>query len=318
MKLIIIAGSIYSIPSLGPLAENHTITSVVTIGMIHKTNLAIEQHTRLLNIPYYRFIKDQLLTDFKLLLLKEAPDLVLVFGMRYKIPKEIFNLPQYGFFNVHFSLLPQYRGSTPVFWQLKNGEEKGGITIHQLSDEFDEGPILAQKEFPIFQGESHSMYSGRLGLESAGFITTELKKIEAATATSLTRQSGAGSYFNKPQAADLKINWETQSARDIENLVNASNPDFGGAVTLFRGQITRILEVNPAKLNDPVVFTPGTIVLADMNYGIFVACRNMEFLRVNIVELSEGILSGFKLVSLGVKAGECFQTISELQQISIY
>lgn len=110
---------------------------------------------------------------------------------------------------------------------------------------------------------------------------------------------------------------ETQSAREIESLVNATNPDYGGAITLFRGQPLRILEVNAVGVNNPSEFAPGSIVHSDANYGVLVACKNIEFLRINIVQTSEGILSGFKLAGLGIAAGERFESAANLFGISL-
>jgi len=119
------------------------------------------------------------------------------------------------------------------------------------------------------------------------------------------------SYAPALSLNDLKINWERQSAREIEQLVNAANPDYGGAATVLRGQTIRILEVSRAELNGAGGHLPGTIVYADLNHGIFVGCNNSEYLRINVTQSSEGILSGFKLASLGVSAGERLETIAD-------
>jgi len=267
-----------------------------------------------LNVPFLRLTKAQLNTDFKTLLLETRPDVVLVFGLGCKVPAELFNIPKKGFYNVHFSLLPAYRGPSPVFWQLKNSETTGGITIHRINEKFDDGPILAQKAVTIFPGDSYGIFSARLGIESTMLVGNAMMELNMPGEVALTEQDKEKtSYGPAPLLNDLKIHWETQTAKEIECLVNASNPDYGGAITLLRGQPINILEVNMAQLNNdnPGEVAPGTIVYSDPNHGIFVVCKNSQYLRLNIMQSPEGILTGFKLAGMGVNAGERFETVPE-------
>jgi methionyl-tRNA formyltransferase len=318
VKIILLSSSIYSIPAMHFFGREKIFQSVVSFGNVNKNTVQVEHSAELLNLPFKRFLKNQLSTAFKDWLIEAQPDMVLIFGLSYKIPQELFTIPKLGFYSVHFSLLPSYRGRNPIFWQLKNGESIGGITIHQVAEDYDTGPILIQREIPIFPGENHGLFSGRLCLESVGLIDQGIEKLKNASDNMLRNQNDdTVSYCPAPSVDDLKINWEKQSAKEIENLVNAANPDYGGAVTLFRGQPFRILEVNLAELNNPAEFSPGTIVHSDTNYGIFVACKNSQYLRINITQSSEGILSGFKLASLGIAAGERFESATDLLSISI-
>jgi methionyl-tRNA formyltransferase len=187
-----------------------------------------------------------------------------------------------------------------------------------MTEEFDAGPMLAQQAIPLSPVDSLGLYTGRLSLESIAVISKGIEKLNNTGTDLLYPQDETRStYFPAPAADDLKINWETQSAKEIESLVNATNPDYGGAITLFRGQPLRILEVNAAGVNNPSEFVPGSIVHSDINYGVLVACKNVEFLRINIVQTSEGILSGYKLASLGIAAGERFESAADLFGITI-
>ena len=148
-------------------------------------------------------------------------------------------------------------------------------------------------------------------MESVPVIASAIEKLKNTGATMLLPQNDqSATDAPSPGPIDLAIHWETQSAREVENLVNAANPDYGGALTLFRGQLLRVLEVVPADLNNPVEQPPGTIVYADVNYGLFVACLNQQYLRINIIHSNEGILSGFKLAALGVQAGERMTSVT--------
>lgn len=292
--------------------------SVVSLGKPDKNNIPIEVNAQHLNVPFKRFLKDELLTELKNWLIESQPEVVLVFGCAYKIPAELLNIPKFGFYNIHFSLLPAYRGKSPVFWQIKNGDNVGGITIHQMTEDYDNGPMLVQQEIPVSPNDSFGLYNGRLALESIQLIAKGIKKLTNTGNELLYPQNeNKASHFPGPAIDDLKITWETQSAGEIENLVNAANPDYGGAVTLFRGQPFRILEVNQVQVNNPTESIAGSIVHADINYGIIVACKNMQFLRINIVQSSEGIFSGFKLAALGIAAGERFESAASLFGVTI-
>jgi len=287
--------------------------SILLPGTPNKNNIPVELNAKQLNIPFSRFIKNELLTTVKQHLIEAQPDVVFVFGCGYKIPSELFTIPKFGFFNIHFSLLPAYGGNSPLFWQIKNGESTGGITIHQMTDSFDAGNMLAQQEVPILQGEGSGLLSARLSLESVNVMAKAIEKLANTGTQLLLPQNEDGvSYFLHPCPDDMKIDWENQSAAEIENLVNAANPEYGGAITAFRGQPFRILEVNQVNMGNPTTVAAGSIVHSDMNYGVIIACINKQYLRINIAQISEGLFSGFKLAGLGIKAGERFESAAGL------
>lgn len=287
-------------------------------GAPDKNNIPIELNANHLRVPFKRFLKDDYKTGLKSWLTEAQPDLVLVFGCGNKLPSELFDIPKFGFHNIHFSVLPAYRGNSPVFWQIKNGETTSGVTIHQMTDKYDSGPMLAQQQVSVSQGETLGLLYGRLAVETIALVDKAIDKLNSTGNTLLLPQNEAGAtYISRPVADDLKIDWEAQSATEIENIVNATNPDYGGAITLFRGQPLRILEVSPVQMNNPAEFAPGSIVHADINYGVIAACKDGQFLRINVAQLTEGIFSGFKLGALGFKAGERFESAANLMGVAI-
>ena len=83
---------------------------------------------------------------------KKKIDLAVVVAYGEIISKELLDVPKFGFINVHYSLLPKYRGASPVQWALLNGDKETGVTIMQMDEELDHGPIIAQKTIPIETG----------------------------------------------------------------------------------------------------------------------------------------------------------------------
>jgi len=300
------------------LAGQKMLHTVVIPGAADKHNVLIELNAQHLQIPSRRFLKDEMTSGFKDLLNEAQPDVVFVFGCSFKVPAELFSIPKFGFFNVHFSLLPAYRGPAPLFWQVKNGETTSGITIHQVTEKFDDGGMLIQQETQLSAAENCGLFSARLSMETVGLIAKAIEKLNSTGIQMLLPQNEAkATYFKRPGVADLQVNWEIKSAAEIERLVNATNPEHGGATASFRGQPFRILEVNMVNMPNPTPAAPGTIVHSDTNYGVIVACRDYQYLRINIAQLSEGIFSGIKLANLGIRAGERFDDPSNLIGIAV-
>jgi methionyl-tRNA formyltransferase len=73
------------------------------------------------------------------------PDLVVVFGFAWKLPRYVLDIPRLGVLNIHVSMLPEYRGPAPLLWAIRNGDRTGGITVHRMDEDFDTGNILAQE-----------------------------------------------------------------------------------------------------------------------------------------------------------------------------
>ncbi|MFB6441214.1 methionyl-tRNA formyltransferase [Streptomyces sp. NPDC056411] len=72
-------------------------------------------------------------------------DLVVCYGFSWRLPRYVLDIPRYGVINIHCSLLPRYRGPAPVLWAIRNGDPELGVTAHRMNEEFDAGPVLAQR-----------------------------------------------------------------------------------------------------------------------------------------------------------------------------
>ena len=132
--------------------------------------------------------------------------------------------------------------------------------------------------------------------------------LDANPIPTITLPAGEALYPAKPSQTDLLINWQQHSATQIENLINAANPRYQGAVTSIRQTQINLLEVSPADVNNPTgqQFAPGTIIHADQLYGLIVACTNNQYLKINVASMQQGYFSGGKLFSLGFRVGEVF------------
>lgn len=233
-------------------------------------------------------------------------DLLLTLTFPWKLPS-VFSSLTYGAFNFHFGSLPQYAGADPIFWQLKNGEKFGSLTVHEISENIDAGRILHVDQLPIVPGTNYGYLAEGLASLAINSFTQIKKKLEEGF--KLEEQSKEGSDFLKqPTYEDLRIDWNSQSADEIENLVNASNPKYNGAIATIRNMPIHLLEVSPADYSGEVgsEVIPGEVVYADFIYGLIVYTCNQKFLKISIALLSGGYYSGSKLKALGFKKGDKF------------
>ncbi len=152
------------------------------------------------------------------------------------IPKEIIDAFDLGIINAHPSLLPKYRGPSPIQSSILNQDKETGITIMKLDDKMDHGPILAQKIFcledntKITAGDLHGILS-RLG---ADFVVETLKKYAVGEITPKPQNELKSTYTKKISKQDGKIDW-SKNTQEIEAFIRAMNP-WPGAWTIWEGK----------------------------------------------------------------------------------
>jgi len=142
-----------------------------------------------------------------------ALDVICVACFPWRIPVALLSVPTYGFLNVHPALLPQYRGPVPLFWQLRDGMPKVGVTIHWMDGDFDTGTIAAQRAFALPDGISGALADqlcAQIGAELLGEVLQQLLLGFRPCHT----QPNNGSYHTWPTAADFRLStaWSAQHA----------------------------------------------------------------------------------------------------------
>lgn len=306
MKIAVLCGSVsLAFPTIQSLLKEDQLAAV-GVSVKHESEIK-PRLVQLGVVPQniYSFDKNELENEVKQMLEKVKPDVVWTLTFSWKIPKSVLDIPTYGFVNFHFGLLPKYAGADPVFWQIKNAEKFGGISIHKMTEEIDQGPIYLMEKIQIVTGENHGLHCQKLGMfaETLKHKLIELIKEDKPT---LQDSSNRNEFFHKPVLKDLSIDWENSSATEIENLINACNPAYGGAVTSIGGMEVKLLEVSPADLTEKVEALPGQIIHGDVTYGLIVACKGEEYIRINVARIIPGYVSGVRLFNLGFFAGHRF------------
>lgn len=162
---------------------------------------------------------------------------VVAYGVLFDKPTlELFQL---GWVNVHYSLLPKWRGASPVQASILNADKTTGVTIFQLDEGMDSGPVLNQVETEIQPRENSGQLLHRLTLLGISLLLETLPSLYAGLATAMT-QTDKPTFASKLNREDMKINWK-QNAYAIELLVRAANPE-PMAWAFWREQPIQILE----------------------------------------------------------------------------
>lgn len=308
MKIILLANHAAIIPAIDYFHSREWLAAVISTEKLQAENLQIEDICKLKDIPFYKIRRKELKTTVTDLFDNIKPDLVFMCGFSYRIPSQLFTMPALGFFNIHFSLLPAYGGPAPLFWQLKNGEQTGGITIHRVDAGFDSGEIVARQEIPFNPGENWGLCNQRYSNAVFNLMIPLLNQLSLGKQINpLSLKPVPASYESSPVAEDLMIQWDFHTAVQIENLVNACNPLCGGALTFYKDLPVRLLEVAHVTLQGTVPeAAAGTIIHADAQIGLLVICADRNVLRINIAKFNEGYFTGFKLFLMGIKTGDTF------------
>jgi methionyl-tRNA formyltransferase len=163
-----------------------------------------------------------------------APDAGVVAAYSAFIPKSLLGVPKYGWLNIHPSLLPKYRGPSPVKSALLNGDRTTGVTIIRLTPKMDSGPVLLQEEVEIGGDENAAQLDGRLALVGARLIVDALALLESGEGHFREQDDGEATYcatFNKDAGA---IDW---SSGNVVNHIRAMTP-WPGARSTVRPQAT--------------------------------------------------------------------------------
>jgi methionyl-tRNA formyltransferase len=186
------------------------------------------------------------------------PDLQVVVAFRM-MPREVWALPQLGTFNLHASLLPQYRGAAPVNWAVINGEKETGVTTFLLEDKVDTGQILFAEKTPIGPEETAGEVHDRLMVIGAGLVVKTVHALVSGTAKAISQEGlvPAGSLLRpapKFSRSDAHIDW-AKNCVDVFNLIRGMSP-YPGAFTEFplKGGNSVAIKILRAKL----LPAPGT------------------------------------------------------------
>lgn len=191
-------------------------------------------------------------------ILRHAPDVIVVAAYGLMLPDNILNLPVFGCLNVHPSLLPKYRGSSPVSSAILNGDDETGVTIMQLDNGVDTGPILANKVVKIESLHDAINLTEKLFQEGADILVEVLSKLDRGSIDVSPQTEIGASVTKKFVKEDGEINWCLGAYR-IERQIRACRP-WPGTFTHWKDKTIKIIEGSVVDHKAISSYPPGTVV----------------------------------------------------------
>jgi methionyl-tRNA formyltransferase len=300
MKLIFMGTPSFAVPSLQKLLEaGHAVAAVFTqpdkpVGrkqiitpppvkvFAQSHNLTILQPTKI-KTPEARAEIEPLL---------KAADAGIVAAYGRLLPGWMLSAPKQGCINVHSSLLPKYRGAAPINWAIASGERETGVTIMQMDEGLDTGPMLLQGRLAIGENETAPELTARLADLGASLLLETLTKLESGTITATPQNNDEATYAPILKKEDGQVDWSSDATK-IRNRLRGFTP-FPGCFTFLNGQRIELIKVTAEAPSSPDAENaedaeeaeeaePGAIVEV-MKDSFVVACGDASRLRVTQVQ----------------------------------
>lgn len=286
MRVMFFGTAAFAVPSLEALSTRHEVVCCVTQperpqgrGLTKQPSpvkraaqqlgLAVEEPDRLA-LLYQRAVH-------------LAPDVGVVIAFGRLIPSSWLALPRHGMFGVHPSLLPQYRGASPIPQAILNQDSTTGVTIFRLNQDVDAGDIALQRELLLDERATAEELSMRLAVVGAELLLETFTRLEQDRLVLHPQRHEAATYAPKWSKADGHVDWR-QDAAALNCLVRAAVP-WPGAYTTWHGTVLKVWRTDYDDTAQTPT-TPGTVQQASAD-GIVVA-TGKGLLHIRELQLAGG------------------------------
>lgn len=246
MKIVFFGTSEVGLPILEALQTQHEIIHVVTspdskVGRKQElTPTPIAQFADEQNLPLSKPEKVKNNPAFIEFLKTLGADIFVVVSYGKILPLELIEIPKLKTINVHFSLLPKYRGPAPIQYALMNGETTTGTTIFLLDELVDHGPVLASKKIEIDQGDTFATLANKLANLSAELILEVLPGYETGAITPQEQNHNEETKTHMISKQDGKIDWQNSTPQEIYNKFRAFST-WPGIWATYNGKVLKII-----------------------------------------------------------------------------
>ena len=306
MRVGVICNHRIGVPSVLSLVQGGRLAGLAVSDRVTDTTPMMRQVAQTYHLPFAELGRDRLHAGLSEWLGRCGADVVFVFGFSYRLPVEVLAGLTGGAFNVHGGALPAFRGPDPCFWQIRDGAPSAKLTIHRITDEFDQGAVVHALDVPIGADDTHGALVSNLGAAAVQAVRAVLSALSDGLLESTPQPEADAAYRPKPGPLDLSVRWAEQSAAHVHALVRAANPVYGGAMAFRAGVPIGLLQTTPTgRICSPDV-VPGTVVDGG-DAHVYVACECERALRIDVIGLIEGVFSGERVRRVGALApGERF------------
>lgn len=240
-----------------------------------ETKVLAKQH----NIPVYQFKKIRI--DGVQTLKDLGADIMVTAAYGQILSQEILDITKYGVYNVHASVLPKYRGSSPIQWSLINCEKSIGVTILKTEAGLDNGPILLTKAIPILDGDTVQSLMQKLGEIGADLMLEALDMLECGNYKLVPQDESKMSYYPMLKKENSSIDF-TKTANQVVGFVKGL-AEWPVACTNITGQTTKVFQAQVVNYLAEKQYQPGEVVCASNKLGLIVKCKD-GFVRLTVLQ----------------------------------
>ncbi len=269
IKIVFMGTPDFAVPVLDKLIETQEVVGVVTqpdrpAGRGRKVQpppvkaaTLAANATLAVNIPVYqpRSLRSEAAAEP---LHQWQPDMIVVAAFGQILRPHVLDLPPLGCLNVHASLLPRWRGASPIHHAILAGDSESGISLMQMDVGLDTGPVYVKEAVPIRSDETAESLHDRLAQLGAEMIERHLDRIINGDLTAVPQDDSLSTYAPMIKKEEGRIDWG-KSAAEIDRLVRAMTP-WPGAFTSWNGKNLKVLAVQPLSGRSNVVDNVGLVV----------------------------------------------------------
>ncbi len=283
-RIVFMGSPAFAVPALEALAQAYPVVGVVTqpdrpAGRGSRLRpAAVKVAAERLGLPVFQPEKVSAPTAREHLR-AWAPDVIVVAAFGQILPPALLALPPYGCLNIHASLLPRWRGAAPIAAAILAGDTVTGITLMQMDEGVDTGPILAQREEPIRPDDTTGSLTERLARTGAELLMEVLPRYLRGEIRPVPQPAEGATYCRPLKKQDGRLDW-ARPAAELERRVRAVTP-WPGAFTFWEGQMLKVLR---AAVDPDWVGTepPGTVVPMGDGAGVVTGQGVLRLLEVQI------------------------------------
>ena len=240
------------------------------------------------------------------------PDLIVTAAYGQILSQEVIDIPKYGIINVHASILPKYRGASPIQTAIINGDSKTGVTIMKTDIGLDTGDIISQVEVDIEADDTLGTMTEKLSIVGAKLLLETIDAIENGTATYEKQDNLHATVTHKIKKEDSVIIWG-KSSKEIVSLIHGTNPSPIARTTL-KGDVVKIYKAKEIDFilseQDETLQSGSVLMCSSAKKGLFIRTGNTAIEILSMQFPGGKVLDGKSLINgRKVVVGDKFETI---------
>ncbi|HEX2869698.1 MAG TPA: methionyl-tRNA formyltransferase [Polyangiaceae bacterium] len=211
---------------------------------------------------------------------EKAVDVALVMAYGRILPLDVLSAPRRGAMNLHASLLPRYRGAAPINWVIVNGETQTGVSLMQMDEGLDTGPVFSRHALDLADTETGGSLAERIATLAAHVVRADLAAAVSGKLVAEPQDAALASHAPLIERQHLQVDWG-RSAVEIARLVRGMAPK-PGAFTLLGGKVLRIHDARPLTGPMPVAAAPGTISILGRRALVATGSGTLELVNAQL------------------------------------